>query len=139
MRTLLTSLMAMIISGFAGGIIAQLIAEKTYADQEFILAFMVSALVTIVTTILFFIAQMMSNPASAVSSLGKWLAIAVAVASIALLVFAGWENGFQFSSSKENWLLVGMTVPGIVTVLTHWWFVRWRVGKAPAAFDRAPT
>lgn len=136
MRTFFTSFWALLISGFAGGIIVQIIAEKTYATEEFILAFVLSALVTFVVTVLFFIAQLRSNPSSAVGTLGKWLAILWGALVAALLVFVVASGGAGQSGSKEAWLLVALIVPGFVTILTHFWFVRWRVARQPPQFGR---
>lgn len=135
MRVFLTSLMAFIISGFAGGMVAQVIAVTSDATEEFILVFMASALVTIVISVLFFIAQLVANPASAVSVLGRVLVAILVVIGIGLAIWSLWAADFA-PESKEIWLVVGLVLPGIVTVLTHWLFVAWRVKNTPAQFGR---
>ena len=50
MRKFFTSLLAFIISGFAGGLVAQELAVITNAQEEYILVFMASVLVTIVAS-----------------------------------------------------------------------------------------
>lgn len=136
MRVFLTSLMAFVISGLAGGMIAQVIAERTNAGEEFILAFMASALVTLVTTGLFFIAQLFSDQARAVSVVGRVLAVIMLLIGVALLLLTVWGGGLHVPTDKESWFLIGLVLPGLVTVLVHWWFVRWRVRRTPQAFGR---
>ncbi|MFB9982529.1 hypothetical protein ACFSQQ_12785 [Mesorhizobium kowhaii] len=50
MRTFFTSLFAFILSGLAGGLVAQWLAIATGAEEEYILVFMFSVLVTFMVT-----------------------------------------------------------------------------------------
>jgi len=80
-RKFFTSLFALILSGLAGGLVAMWLAIATNADSEYILVFMLSALVAIVLTVVFFIAQFMSDPQRAVNL--------TALVAVALFVVIG--------------------------------------------------
>ena len=136
MRTFFTSFWAFWLSFFAGGLIVQLIAEKTNATEEFILAFMAFALFLLVVTVVFFVAQLMANPLSAVATAAKGLLILFAVLGVALLAFSFWAGGMRDLQPKEAWLLVAFIVPPFVLVWVQWWFVRWRVARTPDNFGR---
>lgn len=129
MRIVFTSLFAFIISGFAGGLVAQLLAVATHAQEEYILVFMASALVTLVVTIVFFIAQLLSNAATIIN----WLALcAVALFVLIGLGLVGWT--FSQPIGKRQWgsdlpIVAGLVLPSLATVLVHWLFVRWRLKR----------
>lgn len=131
MRTFFTSFWSFWLSFFAGGLIVQLIAEKTNATEEFILAFMSFALLLLIVTGVFFAAQLMSNPLSAVSTVAKFLLVVLAVLGVTLLAFSFWADGAHAPRSKETWLLIAMIIPPFVLVLVQWWFVRWRLRRVP--------
>jgi ethanolamine transporter EutH len=128
-RKFFTSLFAFLLSGLAGGLVAQWLAVAANADVEFILAFMVSALVTIVATIVFFIAQFMANPQRAINL--------SALVGVALFVLVGigliaWT--FSQPPGKAQWsgdlpVVAGLVLPSIATVLVQWLFVGWRVRR----------
>ncbi|PWJ87867.1 hypothetical protein C8D77_114159 [Mesorhizobium loti] len=124
-----TSLFAFILSGFAGGLVAQLLAVETDAQEEYILVFMASALVTICVTIVFFIAQLFSNAPAIID----WLALCAIVLFVLIgLGLIGWT--FFQPIGKRQWggdmpIIAGLVLPNLATVLVHWLFVRWRVGR----------
>ncbi|WP_245438057.1 hypothetical protein [Mesorhizobium sp. WSM4312] len=72
MRKFFTSLFAFFISWFAGGLTALGLATATEAREEYILVFMASALVTIVVTIVFFVAKFFSNAPAIIDSSPAW-------------------------------------------------------------------
>lgn len=117
MRKFVTSLFALILSGLAGGLVAQELAVITNAQEEYILVFMVSVLVTFIVTFVFFVAQLMTDPVAAVARTGKWSLIVFA-ALIALLVAL-----ILYADSSAA------VVPGLVTIVVQWLFVRWRVSR----------
>ena len=129
MRTFFTSLFAFILSGLAGGLVALWLAIATNADSEFILVFMASALVTIVATVAFFIAQFVPNPQRAINLTG--------LVGVALFVLAGigliaWT--FSQPPGKAQWsgdlhFGAGLVLPSIATVIVQWLFVGWRVRR----------
>ena len=129
MRIVFTSLFAFVISGFAGGLVAQLLAVATHAREEYILVFMWSALVTIVVTIVFFIAQFFSSAARIIN----WIALCAIVLFVLVgLGLIGWT--FSQPVDKRQWasdlpIVAGLVLPSLATVLVHWLFVRWRMGR----------
>ncbi|MBZ9993571.1 hypothetical protein [Mesorhizobium sp. BH1-1-4] len=132
MRIFFTSLFAFFISGLAGGLIAQWLAVATGAEEEYIIVFMVSVLVTFVVTFIFFVAQLMNDPVAAVSRAGKWTLI-VFVALIVLLVgVILYSDSSAAVVRKDMPMVAGLGLPGLVTIIIHWLFVRWRVKRGVA-------
>ncbi|MGO4643194.1 hypothetical protein AB4Z43_32720 [Mesorhizobium sp. 2RAF45] len=129
MRKFFTSLFAFFISWFAGGLVALGLAIATDAQEEYILVFMASALVTIVVTIVFFVAQFFSNAPAIID----WLALCTIVLFVLVgLGLIGWT--FSQPVDKRQWgsdlpIVAGLVLPNLATVLVHWLFVRWRVGR----------
>jgi protein-S-isoprenylcysteine O-methyltransferase Ste14 len=128
-RKFFTSLFAFFISGFAGSLVALGLAIATDAQEEYILVFMASALVTIVVTLVFFIAQFFSNAATIID----WLALCAIVLFVLVgLGLIGWT--FSQPIDKRQWgsnlpIVAGLVLPTLATVVVHWLFVRWRVGR----------
>ncbi|MER8990512.1 DUF3827 domain-containing protein [Mesorhizobium sp. M0074] len=139
MRKFFTSLFAFFLSGLAGGLVTQWLAVATNADVEYILVFMISALVTILATLAFFITQFMPDPQratklTAIIGLGFFVLIGVAL--------TGWT--FSQPPGKRQWssdlpIVAGLVLPGIATVLVQWLFVRWRLGRSQPDFGGAGT
>lgn len=129
MRIFFTSLMAFILSGFAGGMVAQSLAVATHAREEYILIFMASALVTIIVTMVFFIAQFFSNAPTIIN----WIALFAIVLFVLIgLGLIGWT--FSQPIGKRQWasdlpITAGLVLPSLATVVVHWLFVRWRVKR----------
>ncbi|ANN59357.1 hypothetical protein EFV37_23315 [Mesorhizobium loti] len=129
MRKFFTSLFAFFISWFAGGLVALGLAIATDAQEEYILVFMASALVTIVVAIVFFVAQFFSNAPAIID----WLALCTIVLFVLVgLGLIGWT--FSQPVDKRQWgsdlpIVAGLVLPNLATVLVHWLFVRWRVGR----------
>ncbi|RUV02002.1 hypothetical protein EOB36_11640 [Mesorhizobium sp. M6A.T.Cr.TU.017.01.1.1] len=137
MRKFFTSLFAFILSGLAGGLVAQGLAVATDADVEYILVFMISPLVTILVTVALFIAQFMSNPQSAIN-----LTSLIAVAFFVLVGVGLITWTFSQPPGKSQWssdlpIVAGLVLPGLATVLVQWLFVGWRVKRAQAGFGRS--
>ncbi|MER9348956.1 hypothetical protein [Mesorhizobium sp. M0227] len=129
MRIFFTSLMAFFLSGLAGGLVAQQLAVATHAQEEYILVFMTSVLVTIVATIVFFIAQLFSNAPTIINWLGLCAIVLFVLIGLGLI---GWT--FSQPVDKRQWggdmpIVAGLVLPNLITVLVHWLFVRWRVGR----------
>ncbi|ESX82231.1 MULTISPECIES: hypothetical protein [unclassified Mesorhizobium] len=139
MRKFFTSLFAFFLSGLAGGLVAQWLAVATNADVEYILVFMISALVTVLVTVAFFIAQFMSDPRRATkltATIGVAFFVLVGVSLI------GWT--FSQPPGKSQWsgdlpIVAGLVLPGIATVLVQWLFVRWRLARSQPGFGGAGT
>lgn len=136
MRTFFTSLFAFVISGFAGGLAAQWLAVATDAQEEYIVAFMVSMLVTFIVTFVFFIAQLMTDPAAAVAKAGKWTLIVFLVLIVLLIALTLSSDSSAAVIRKDMPFIAGLGLPGLVTIIVQWLFVRWRVGRPQAGFGR---
>jgi len=127
-RKFFTSLFAFFISGFGGSLVALGLAIATHAQEEYILVFMASALVTIVVTMMFFVAQFFSNAPTIIN----WLALCAIVLFVLVgLGLIGWT--FSQPIDKRQWgsdlpIVAGLVLSSLATVLVHWLFVRWRLG-----------
>ena len=136
MRKVLTSLFAFILSGLAGGLVVQQLAVLTGATEEYILVFAATALIIFVVTIIFFLVQFRTEPLRAVDRMLWWL---LAMFGLTLLALAGWT----FSVPAENRatasdlsIVAGLILPGVVTIIVQWLFVRWRLKRSAAGFGK---
>ena len=137
MRKFFTSLFAFILSGSAGGLVAEELAVATGAEEEYIIVFMVSVLVTLVVTFVFFMAQFMADPAMAVAKAGKWSLIVFAVLLILLVGLVLYTDASADVMKRDVPMVAGLILPGIGTIIVQWLFVRWRVGSAKTGFGRS--
>lgn len=128
MRIVATTLLAFLLSGFAGGMVAQVLAVQTGAQEEFILVFMFSALVTLVVTVFFFIAQFFADQRRGVRI--------VALVLLGLFALASLELGLMIVFGEGNLdslpLVTGLVLPGTMTILVQWLIVHWRAGPSRA-------
>ncbi|MBN9222304.1 MAG: hypothetical protein J0I79_30565 [Mesorhizobium sp.] len=132
MRTFFTSLFAFIISGFLGGLTAQELAVATGAEEEYVIVFMFSVLVTFVVTFVFFVAQLMNDPVAAVARTGKWTLIVFVVLLALLIALILYSDSSAAVVRKDMPMVAGLGLPGLVTIIVHWLFVRWRVQRGIA-------
>ncbi|SFP54497.1 hypothetical protein SAMN03159463_04407 [Mesorhizobium sp. NFR06] len=137
MRKFFTSLFAFILSGFAGGLVAEELAVATGAEEEYIVVFMVSVLVTLVVTVVFFMAQFMADPAMAVAKAAKWSLIVFAVLLTLVVGAVLYTDASTQVIKRDVPMVAGLLLPGIVTIVVQWLFVRWRVGRAHTGFGRS--
>jgi len=135
-RKFFTSLFALILSGLAGGLVAQQLAVMTGATEEYIVVFAATVLVVIAVTIAFFAVQFFAEPVRAVDRTLWW---PLAMFGLALLALAGWT----FSVPAENRatasdlsIVAGLILPGVATIIVQWLFVRWRLKRSAAGFGR---
>lgn len=129
MRKFFTSLFAFIISGFAGGLVAQQLAVITDAQEEYIIVFMFSVLVTFVVTFVFFVAQLMNDPVAAVARTGKWTLIVFVVLLALFVALILYSDSSAAVVRKDMPMVAGLGLPGLVIIILHWLFVRWRVKR----------
>jgi cytochrome c biogenesis protein CcdA len=141
-RIFLTSLIAFFLSAFAGGMVAQVLAVKTGAGEEYILVFMAVALVAMAVTLVFFIAQFFANAVKAVNIVAVVL---VVLLGLMLAGVAGWtilQSPEHRASQGDISIIAGLFLPNLVTVIVHWLFVLWRLRRRPNAetprFGRGP-
>ena len=132
MRKFFTSLFAFIISGFVGGLVAQQLAVITDAQEEYIIVFMFSVLVTFVVTFVFFVAQLMNDPVAAVARTGKWTLIVFVVLLALFVALILYSDSSTAVVRKDMPMVAGLGLPGLVTIIIHWLFVRWRVKRGVA-------
>jgi hypothetical protein len=106
------------------------LAVITNAQEEYILVFMASVLVTVVVTFVFFVTQFAADPLAAVGKTGMWLLIvflALLVLRIALILYT---DSSTTAVKGDIPMVLGLGLPGLVTVIVQWLFVRWRVRAA---------
>ena len=131
MRIFFTSLIAFFLSGFAGGLVAQALAVWTGATEEYILVFAAIALVVAIVTFVFFIAQFFGNATKAVNRAAVVLLILFAIALIGLVGWTFAESPEHRATNSDLTIIAGLILPGVVTIVVHWLFVRWRIGVRP--------
>ena len=129
MRKFFTSLFAFILSGFVGGLVAQQLAVATGAEEEYIIVFMFSVLVTCVVTFVFFVAQLMNDPVAAAARTGKWTLIVFVVLLVLLIALILYSDSSAAAVKKDIPMVAGLGLPGLVTIILQWLFVRWRVRR----------
>jgi len=86
-------------------------------------------LVTFVVTFVFFIAQLMNDPVAAVAKTGKWTLIVFAVLLVLLVALTLYSDSSAAVVRKDMPFIAGLGLPGLVTSIVQWLFVRWRVRR----------
>lgn len=126
-RILLTTLIALALSGLAGGVVAQVLAVETGAQEEYLAVFTLMVLVCLLAGLLFLLVQFLAEPRRAANRLAAVL--------LALLVGVFAVAGFGVLFGQGNLdalpLLLGLMLPGVAIVLVQWQVVRWRAVPAP--------
>lgn len=140
MRIVLTTLLLLVAGFLAGALVAQALAVGTSADQEFILVFMVLALVWMASSVAFIVVQFLADPRRAAATVAVVLSALVVVCGVAMV---GIDMTLSEGGSAEtrSWPVVaGLVVPNLATILVQFLVVRWRnPAAAPAMlFGRGP-
>ena len=142
MRIFFTSLIAFFLSAFAGGMVAQILAVWTNATEEYILVFMATVLVVAVVTLVFFIAQLFGNAASAVNWAALVLLLLLAVILLGLLGWTFWQPPAQRALKSDLTIIGGLMLPNVTVIVVHGLFGRWRLRRRTDAetprFGRGP-
>jgi glucan phosphoethanolaminetransferase (alkaline phosphatase superfamily) len=129
MRIFATSLLAFFASLFAGGMVAQVLAVASNGSEEWIGVFMLTVLVAIAMTVVFFVAQFRSDQSRAAGSVAKWsLIIFVVLLAIIAAATIGTDGVDQIG--KDLPMTAGLTLPGMAIVIVQWLIVRWRAPRA---------
>ncbi len=139
MRALLTSLLALALSGLAGGLVVQAIAVATLATEEFILAFIFVPLFALLVAAIFLVAQL-AGARAGVDRVGRWLLVLCGAAIAGLFAFEFWADAGNLELVRKALPLLGaLTLAAITVLLVQWLFTRWRAsrGAPPVAFGRA--
>ena len=137
MRIVFTSLFALILSGLAGGLVAQQLAVATSAAEEYILVFMALPMIVILVTVAYFLAQFRAEPFRAVDRTMWWL---LAIFGFVVLVLAGWTfsvPGENRATESDLSIVAGLILPGVAAIIVQWLFVRWRLKRSAAKFGRS--
>jgi hypothetical protein len=136
MRSVLTSLLALLVAGFTGEIVVVALAIWTSATEEYALVFVATALIAITAAIAFLVAQLLGEPAAAVNRVAVWMLVLLALMLIGLVAWTLSVPTAQRAWDSDSKIIAGLLLPGLVVVLVQWLIVRWRVG--PGAGHAAP-
>jgi hypothetical protein len=124
MRIIGTSLLAFVLSGTAGGLVTILLAVITGAEEEYIVAFMASALLTILVTIVLFVAQFFTNARAAVNLGALGLLALLVLGGVGLVALTLSQPSSSSVWSSDMPVVAGLILPGIATILVNWLVVR---------------
>ena len=126
MRSFLTSLLAFFLSLFIGGLVVQVLAEKTGGTEEWLVPFGLVILVTGAVTMVFFVEQLAfgTRTAARVTAL---ILTAIFVLVAGLLIWASFALTTGPAKPSQNApLIAGIVLPGLAIILVQWLIVRWR-------------
>jgi len=128
-RSLLTSILALIVSLLVGGTISVWLAEKLNATEEWTVVFMLTILMAGGVTFVFLIVQLGfgSRRAAAVAAIILLAAFALLVGSLVWAIFTQVPE----PSRSDVAMTAGLVVPGVAIVLVQWLIVRWRAPRSP--------
>jgi hypothetical protein len=127
MRSLLTSILALIASLFAGMLIAQ-DAVETNADQEWIVVFFMTVLVAAAVTVIYFIVQLASGTRRAAAATAVVLLAIFLFLAGGLAAFTVWASN-SGTAANDLPLIAGLVLPGVAIILVQWLIVRWRAPR----------
>lgn len=129
MRILVTSLLAFFASLFAGELITQVLALASGGSEEWIGIFVLTILVAMAVTLIFFIAQLRADQSRAAGSVAKWSLILLAV--VMVVIAAATVVAYGVDQIREDLpMTAGLTLPAMVIVIVQWLIVRWRAPRA---------
>lgn len=135
MRNLLTAMIAFVLSTFAAGMAAVMVAERIGAQEEFILVFMAIAPLGLIVGLPMLIASFRSEPRLAISRMARWLA------AVFVLLFAG-LFGYAFFMAQTGGavmndlpILASIAMPAAIILFLQWLVFRLRArpGVPPAS------
>jgi hypothetical protein len=139
-RIVVTTFLVLFLGALAGGMVAQILAVSTGADQEFIAVFFLVPLVVLVSTVVFLIVQFFSNPRRA-ATVAVIVLVGIIVAVFAgLLVLDHMALLDSRAANSSRPVIFGLTLPNAVAVIVQWLIVLRRNRAAPPAmlFGRGP-
>jgi hypothetical protein len=130
MRSLLTSILALIVSLFVGELIAQILAVESGGREEWIVVFGFAMLVAAAVTVVFFIVQLVSGSrgALAITALVLLVLLAVVIGGLVWVIFSTASSG---PTDGDLAITAGLVLPNIAIILVQWLIVRWRAPRLP--------
>jgi hypothetical protein len=134
MRSLVTSIIALIVSLFIGELIAQVLAVETDAGEGWIVVFGMTVLVAVFVTVIFLVIQLVSGSRAAVAATAVILLIVVAFLAGGLAAFTIWASE-PATAMNDLPIIGGLVLPGIAIILVQWLIVRWRAPRSPEQPD----
>lgn len=136
----MTTLLLVVAGFLAGSLVAQTLAVQTGADQEYVLVFTLTALVWMVSSVVFFITQFLPDPRRWANRAATTLLLGVGAVAVAVVV-SDWRAFLDpTTASASTSIIAGLTLPNAATVLVQWLIVgtRNRPEQARPMFGRGP-
>ncbi len=131
MRAFVTLLLAFGLSLLAGATAATQIAVMTQAREEFILVFMLVAVIAALASAAFAVAMIRGDVPRRVAWTGRALVALLAILVMALAGFAYWAARGSFEAAQRDLpILLGVAGPSLAVVLVQWLIVGWRTRAA---------
>lgn len=142
MRNILTAVIAFVVSTFAAGMAAVLIAEETHAQEEFILVFASIAPLGLIVALPLLIASYRPEPRGAVSRVAGWLLVIFALLLAGLFGFAFYMAQTGGAVVSDLPILAGISIPAVTILVIQWLVFRLRARPPvvpPMQFGRMGT
>lgn len=135
MRTFGTLLLACLLSGLIAGMVQLQIGIAFNADMEFIIAMMVLATMTLVTTVALGIALGTASSIVTIDGVATVLLGFTVLAVLALLAFQFIDTRSIVIRRASLAILIEIAIPTIIMITIQWWLVRRRWRKAHAGAE----
>jgi hypothetical protein len=128
MRSLLTSIMALIVSLFVGETIAQVLAVRANGREEWIVVFGFAILVAGAAAVVFLIVQLVtaSRGALAATALALLVVLAILAGGLVWVIFSTASNA---PADGDLAITAGLVLPSVAIILVQWLIVRWRAPR----------
>ena len=105
-----------------------MLAVASNGREEWIGVFMLTVLVAMAMTVVFFVAQFRADQSRAAGSVAKWSLIIFAVLLAILAAATIGTDGID-QVGKDLPITAGLTLPGMAIVIVQWLIVRWRAPR----------
>lgn len=142
MRLLVTLILGLIVSTFAGSTVGVALAEWANGDEAYILVFGAVPLMALVAAIFNVVAWTRPVPARAFGNVAKFLLILIVLMLFALALLEFGAAGTFPAAWRGIQLMLAMAASSAMTVIAQWLIFRWRAAKPvappPPRFGRQP-
>jgi hypothetical protein len=135
MRTFGTLLLAYLVSGLIAGMVQLQLGIALKADMEFIIAMIVLAAMTLVTTVALGIALGTASSIMTIDRVATVLLGFTVLAVLALMIFDFIDTRSIAISRDSLAILIEIAIPTIIMITIQWWLVRRRWRKAHAGAE----